>query len=376
MKMRSTTFAACALAMVTTVAPAAAQQGSAAEYPERAAPGWVFTPSVAVGMSFDDNATLASQGNPSPSDMIGIVRPAGDLSFNQKHTHLGLGYYGALARYRDLTQFDNYDQRATVDFRHQPTRRLQLFARNSYMDTPATDAIQVAGVPFYRTGTRHDELEAGASVLATRGLEVRGDYRYQWLEFDRPDSVAAAFLQGGRSHGINLDVRQQVAARWRVGGTYDFRHAILGQSHATLQSPGAFDIQNAEALVEWQAGPTLVIEGGGGVSYVSLPGVLGSRTGPTAHVSLRKRTEYAFLTLNAMRSFVPNFSFGGSLRNQEVSAGVRVPFAARRAYVQGTAAWRDSQPVLATELGLRAFWLDATAWTATASACRSSPPDP
>jgi hypothetical protein len=62
-----------------------------------------------------------------------------------------------------------------------------------------------------------------------------------------------------------------------------------------------------------------------------------------------------------MRSFVPAFSFGGSLRNQEVTGSVRVPFAKRRAYVQGSVAWRDSQPVLEQELGLRAFWADVTA---------------
>jgi len=358
--MRSTTFAAWALAMVTTGVPAAAQQTGVAEYPERVASGWVFTPSVAVGVLFDDNPTLASHGNPSPSDVIGTVRPGGNLSFTQKHTQLGLGYHGALIRYRDLTRYDNYEQRATVDFRHQPMRRLQLFARESYMDTPATDAIQVAGVPFYRTGSRHNELDAGASVLATRGLEVRGDYRFQWLEFDRPDSAtAAAFLQGGQSHGVGFDARQQVSARWRVGASYDFRHALLGQP-TSVRARDTFDTQNAEALVEWQASPTLVIEGGGGISYLALPGPAGSRTGPAGHISLRKRTEYAYLTLNAMRSFVPSFSFGGSFRNQEVSASARVPFAARRAYVQGAVAWRDSQPVLANQLGLRALWVDAT----------------
>jgi hypothetical protein len=146
-----------------------------------------------------------------------------------------------------------------------------------------------------------------------------------------------------------------VSARWRVGASWDFRHATLDGT------AGAFDIQNAQAVVEWQASPTVVVEGGGGVSYLALPSPLGTKTGPAAHVSIRKRTEHAYFTLAAMRSFVPSFSFGGSLRNQEVSGSVRVPFARRRAYVQTALAWRDSEPVLERELGLRAFWADVTA---------------
>ncbi len=352
--MRTTTLAALAVALLAMPVPGRAQDVGTDNGIERITPGWVFTPAMAVGVSLDDNPVLASRGNPSPSDLISIVRPAGDLTFTQKHTKLALGYRGALVRYRELTQFDNYGQRATLDFRHEPTKRVQLFVRNSYMDTPSTDAIQVAGVPFFRTGTQHDELDAGASIAATKSLEIRSAYRFQWLQFDRPPGLYGALLQGGRSHELMLDTRQQVSRRWRIGASYNFRHSLLGLSAQ------AFDIQNLEAIAEWQASPTLVIEGGGGLSYLALPAPLGRQTGPAGHVSLRKRTQYAFLTLEAMRSFVPAFSFGGSLRNQEVSGAARVPFAGRRGYLQGSLAWRDSEPVLARELGLRAVWTEAT----------------
>ncbi len=352
--MRTTIRAAVAALLLGLPAPGSAQNVGTETGFERVTPGWVFTPAMAVGVSFDDNPVLASLGNPSPSDVVSVVRPAGDLTFTQKHTKLALGYHGTLARYQELTEFDNYDQRATAEFRHQPTKRLQLFARNSYMDSQSTDAVQVAGVPFFRTGTRHDELDAGAAIAATKSLEVRSNYRFQWLQFDRPPGVYGALLQGGRSHELMLDTRRQVSQRWRIGGSYNFRHATLGQSAQT------FDIQNLEAVGEWQASPTLVIEGGGGLSYLALPGPLGTRTGPAAHVSVRKRTQYAFLTLEAMRSFVPSFSFGGSLRNQEITGAARAPFAGRRGYLQGSLAWRDSEPVLARDLALRAVWTEAT----------------
>jgi hypothetical protein len=342
---------ALVLGVATTTARA---QGLDTEVPGGGmAPGWIFTPSVSVGVSADDNPLLATRGNPRPDDVITFVRPSGQLALNRKHTHASLGYHGTLVRYRELDQFDNYEQRARLEVRHQPSRRLQLFVRNSYMDTPVTEAIQVAGVPFFRTGTRHNETEAGLSYLATRHLEVSTSYRFQWIEFDRASEPIDLLLQGGRSHGVMVDVRQRVSPRWRVGGSWDYRHSTL------TGSTDVFDIQNAQAIVEWQASPTMVIEGGGGISYLALPSTLGTEIGPALHASLRKRTEYAFLTLTAARSFVPAFSFGGSLRNQEVSGSVRVPFA-RRAYVQSAVAWRDSQPVFEDELGVRAFWADVT----------------
>jgi hypothetical protein len=76
-------------------------------------------------------------------------------------------------------------------------------------------------------------------------------------------------------------------------------------------------------------------------------------------VTLRKRSEYALFSVGAMRSFVPGFGFGGSLRNQEVYANVHVPFARKRAYVQGDVAWRDSEPVLEPGLGVTAFWVES-----------------
>jgi hypothetical protein len=342
-------------AALAAVAVPARAQGIDGELPaERVTRGWVFTPTVAVGVTADDNPVLASNANPQPDDVSGVVRPSGHLAYNQKHTHVGLGYYGTLVRYREFQEFDNYEQRVRLELRHQPTRRLHLFARNSYMDTPVTDAIQVAGVPFSRTGTRHDEAEAGFSYTATRHLEVRSSYRFQWLEFERAGEPIDALLRGGRSHGAVVDVRQQVTSRWRVGASWDYRHSALDGT------PDAFDIQNAKALVEWQVSPTLVIEGGGGLSYLALPSPLGTEIGPATHFWLRKRTEHAFLTIGAMRSFVPAFSFGGSLRNQEISASARVPFAKRRAYAQGSVAWRDSQPVFEDELGVRALWADVT----------------
>jgi hypothetical protein len=352
-------FGALLLWMTTTGTAAqqpsdggAAQQLS--EIPgEPLVPGWVFTPSVAFGLSYDDNPVLASTGDTAPNDSIMIVRPAAALSFTKKHARLSLGYRGSLMRYRTLDEFNAFDQGAYLDLRAQPTRRLKFFARDTFSKTPTTDAVQVAGLPFFRTGTRTNNLSAGSTIAATRTLDITGTYRFQWLEFSGNDQTVVELLQGGRSHGVGIDVRQRLNEHLRVGGSWDLQHALVGRTAE------GFDIQNAEGVVEVQVAPTVVVEAGAGISYLSLPAPLGSQTGPAAHVQVRKQSEYAIFSLGASRSFVPAFGFGGSLRNQEITGSVRVPFSGRRGYVEGNAAWRDSEPVLLGEVGVRAFWLQS-----------------
>jgi hypothetical protein len=334
-------------------ASAAAQQAS--DLPgDRVVPGWVFTPSMTVGVIHDDNAVLASTGDVTPSDSMLIVRPAIDLGLTKKHARLGLGYSGSIQRYRTLDEFNGIDQGAHLELQAQPARRLRFFARDAFSKSPTTDAIQVAGLPFFRTGTRSNNLTTGVTVEMTSTLDITGTYGYQWLEFSGNDQTVADLLQGGHSHSVGLHVRQRLNEHVRVGGSWNLQHALVGSTQE------GFDIQDTEALIDVQLSPTVIVEAAAGVSYLALPPPLGSRTGPAAHVSLRKRSEYAIFTLGAARSFVPAFGFGGSLRNQEVTGAVRVPFARRRGYVDGSVAWRDSEPVLQHELGITAWWLQAT----------------
>jgi hypothetical protein len=216
--------------------------------------------------------------------------------------------------------------------------------------------VEVSGVPFTRTGTRSNDFNGGLTVAATKRLQINGTYHFQWLEFDQQDAPVSALLQGGRSHSVTIGGRETINSRLKVGGDYTVQRARVGQ---VLGVNEGFTIQNAEGIVSFEVSPTVIFEGGAGVSHLALPGE-GGRTGPAGHVSLHKRTEYAVLSVSAMRSFVPAFGFGGSLRNQEVLATVRVPFSRNRAYVDGGIAWRNSQPVLERELGLKAFWLQAT----------------
>jgi hypothetical protein len=163
-------------------------------------------------------------------------------------------------------------------------------------------------------------------------------------------------LHGGRSHSAAIAAHKALSSRLTLGGRYGVQRASVGPLNVT----GDFDIQNAEGTVEFQLRPSVKMDGGFGISRVVLPDPADARTGPAGHISVRKVTEHAQFTLGAMRSFVPNYGFGGSIGNQQVIGTVRVPFARNRAYSATSVAWRKSQPVLVNELGLQSVWVLTT----------------
>jgi hypothetical protein len=365
MQRRLALMAVLVAATWSSTRPASAQE---IEPAERTTPGWVFTPTAVFGVTFDDNPVLAGTGDPTPGDTLTHVRPGFDLSYNGRYTRLSGTYRGGLLRYRTFSEYDSYDQGGEFQVRHRASRRVSLFGRNSFRVSPATDIVEVSGVPFYRAGTRQAVFDAGTTVALSRTLEATGSYQYQTVDFDAADPEIALLLLGGSAHGANLDVRRQVNERIEMGVGYRYQRASYGAAE------GGFGVQNAELFVTWRLQSTLDLEAGAGVSRLSIPeGVPasgdpvdaltpsgGSRTGPAGRVGLRKRTAHANFTVNVSRSFVPAFGFGGSVRNQEVSAGVAVPFARRRGYVRSELAFRDSEPVLAEELAVSSTWLQTT----------------
>jgi hypothetical protein len=340
---------ACAALVMGVMESRALAQSNNAEQAPRITPGWVLTPTVSMGATHDDNPVLATRGDPSPDDVLTNARPGVDLTFTGKHAFLGTGYRGAIQRYRTLEAYDSYDQGGYFEYRQQASRRISLTARDNFSVSPSTDLLEVGGVPFTRTGTRSNDFNAGLTTAVTKRLHLTGTYHFQWLEFDRLDTPISSLLQGGRSHSVTFGARQSLSSRVKVGGDYTIQRATVGKD---LEAEG-FTIQNAEGIISYQAMPTVTVEGGAGLSHLELPGE-DPRTGPAGHVALRKRTEYALLSVSAMRSFVPAFGFGGSIRNQELLASVRVPFSRNRAFVDAGIAWRNSEPVLQRELGLEA----------------------
>ena len=96
------------------------------------------------------------------------------------------------------------------------------------------------------------------------------------MEFDNPDEP---FPRGCRAAGHSLSrsrAHKALTSRLRLGGTYSAQRARAGPAAGAED----FTIQDAQATVSYQLGPTLSMEGGLGVSHLALPRPNGARTGP------------------------------------------------------------------------------------------------
>jgi hypothetical protein len=333
--------------------PASAQE---AEGEPRIAPGLVFTPSIGIGAVYDDNPVLGANINSPPSDGLTTVQPMVDFTYTGKHSFLGGGYRGSLQRYSSLEAYDSYTQGGHVEYRQQFSRRISLSVRDNLSLSPTTDLIEVAGVPFTRTGTTQNTISSALLVNATKRLQMNVGYNFQWLQFNRPEAPASPLLEGGTGHTVTIHAARALTSRLKLGGEYRLQFANIGET----QSNESFTIQNAEGIVTVRLSPTMTIEAGAGISRLALPEGNGTHLGPAGHFSLHKQTEYALFTISTSRSFVPAFGFGGSFANQEVLAGVRVPFYRRRGYINGDVTWSESEPALQRELAITALWVRTT----------------
>ena len=332
--------------------PAAAQQ----EGEPRVAPGFVLIPSVAFGVIHDDNPVLASNNDSPPSDGLTKVQPAVDLTYTARHVLLSGGYRGSLQRFSSLDAYDSYDQGGHAEYRQQFSRRVGVSVRDNFSLSPTPDLVEVAGVPFTRTGTTQNTLMSALIIEAAKHLQLSVGYDFQWLHFNEPEAPNSPLLEGGSAHTVTFGARRALSSRVKVGGDYRVQRANVGEN----QPNESFTIQNAQGVVIVRLSPTITMEAGAGVSRLVLPEENGTHFGPAGHFSLHKRTEYAFFTVSTSRSFVPAFGFGGSFANQEVLGAVRVPFARRRGFIDGSIAWRESEPVLQRELATRALWVKTT----------------
>jgi hypothetical protein len=342
-------LAAAACAVLAGVSPASAQFVDFDLVPRQSAPGVVLTPMATVGVIFDDNATLVAENGQKRSDTVFLVRPGVDLSLNKKHTTLAASYFGSLMRYRTLDQIDSFDQVGRVQFRHQQSRRVQLFAQNVFGVHPSTDTAQEPDVIFRRTGTRKNALDAGVTVALTRLLQLNALYHFQWLEFDT--AIPNNQLRGGASHGATFELRRRLSPRWSVGGTYDLRHTIIGNAGGTA------DIQNLQGLVKWQMAPTVTLEGAGGISHLTAEDELGPRTAPSGRISIEKHTEYASFSAGAAQTYRTSFGSGHSTASRQLSAGVFVPLASQRASVSGQFLRYLNEPATGEGLANTSNWV-------------------
>jgi hypothetical protein len=338
---RGLALAAIALAFA---APAAAQQQSETEFESWRIPGWSFTPGIAIGITRDTNVALASPGDTGKPDADSLLamEPSGSLEFFSPRSEFSAGYRGYLRRYMEVDELNGFDQRAQLAFRHQATRRLTLFARNSYMNVPTTDEVFLNGLPFVRTGSRTNAFVSGAEMRLTKFTNLNGRYDLTWVDFDNEGTV----LTGGWVNGFHVDVAHRFTERATFGGEYSIRFADLNEGTRSMR------FNDAGAIFAYTLGPHTTFSAGAGISHLADDLQNETRTAPYFRAAIVQTLEAATVGAAYERSFVPSFGFGGSNESQEVRGYVHMPIPRNRAYVQASLAWRRSIPYIATDLDL------------------------
>jgi hypothetical protein len=85
-----------------------------------------------------------------------------------------------------------------------------------------------------------------------------------------------------------------------------------------------------------------------------------TRTGPYIRTSITHAGARSTVGASFERQFLPSFGFGGSSESQEVRGFVQMPITRNRAYIQGSVAWRRSDPLIENELKLDTIWARTT----------------
>jgi hypothetical protein len=344
---------AIAFAVLQGPGAARAQDSNFAPVPAQAqaAPGWTFSPGMAVGTSWDDNVLVRGEGNETPNDVLNVLSPRAALDFNGRRSQFSATYDGSFLLYRELDQLNSYDQRSSVMARHLVTKHAALVVRNTAAFVPTTELAEFVAVPFVRTGSRLEDLQTGLEAGLTKFTTLALSYNFQVVDFDQ-SSPAASRLQGGYSHGASVDVRHLLNARLSLTADYQFQHAALRRDQT-------FDIHNGWVGVDYKLSELTHIYGAGGLSRLGVTEFGTERTGPAWRAGLVHGIRTATVDVHYSRSFVPSYGFGGTMQNEEATARLRTPIG-RRVSASTAFSLRRDDPLTFGEVPLRSYWVEGT----------------
>jgi hypothetical protein len=338
-----------ALVLCATVVTPAAAQDQPSEFQSWRIPGWTFTPGVIFGALYDTNVAIASpdEHKRTAADKLFQLQPFGRLEYFSPRTRFSGGYQGSLRRYLDLSSLDGTDHRADMSLRERVSRRVTLFANDTYAQVPTTDQLELNGLPFQRTGARYNSLAGGVDAHLTKTTDMVARYEMTWVDFVRKDTL----LTGGVVNGVHTEVTHRFTDRASAGGEYGVRLADLNRGSKQLT------FQDGGGVVRYRTGSHTTFEASAGVAHLVDRNTQITKTGPYAKVGLTHRADRATFGLDFSRSYVPSLAFGGTNQSQEVRGYVRMPLSRNRFYVQEAAAWRRTDPFVATELALDSIFL-------------------
>ena len=230
------------------------------------------------------------------------------------------------------------------------TRRLTLYARDVFNDSPTTDDAELNGVLFRRTGSRTNTLGAGSEYRITKFVSLATRYDGTWVSFDRPD----LFLTGGWIHGLNNELTYQFSERVKAGGEYSYRRASLDERQRE------FEFQDAGGVVHVQLGPNTRFNGAAGFAMLHDRNLDLTRTGPYARLGVEHMLNATTVGVSFERMYVPSFGFGGATNSLDLRGYIQMPLRQGRFYTQASGAWRRSMPFEVDALELDTIWLRST----------------
>jgi len=354
-------FAAALVGLAVLVPLGVRAQGPAVPPQQQTPRGWVFTPSISVGGTWDDNVLLVNPGTNPPSDYGSPITPAAGLSYTGKYTRFTSGYSGAFVRYMTLSELNGLHQTLHASLERRVNGRVSFFGDESFTAAQTTDVLQLAGVPFYRIGSRSNAATGGIQASLTKRTTLRSSYTLRTVDFDN-NVFTSTSLQGGHGHDITTAVDYALSRRLAIGGEYEFSRAIVnGETHAGVPGPeDRFNMQTATATAQYQLAAGTSINGGFGVAMLGAGLHHEARTGPEWRAGFSQKTGRGVVSASYMRSYIPSFGFGGTFQNQQWNANIRMPLA-RRLYVDGFFSWLQNDPLDTTQRSLQTNWLSATA---------------
>ena len=126
------------------VSPAiVAAQSAEAPNQRSSAPGWVFTPSIAAGGSWDSNVLLIDPDSNPPGDYGSPFSPSASLDYTGKYTRFSSGYSGSFVRYRTLDSLNSFEQSFRAMMERRVNARLSFFG-----DKPQSEIASQLRIPL------------------------------------------------------------------------------------------------------------------------------------------------------------------------------------------------------------------------------------
>lgn len=331
--------------------------GQSAPLPgQQATPGWVFTPSIAVGGSWDDNVLLVNPGTNPPADYGSPITPAASLDYTGKLTRFSSGYSGSFVRYATLDDLNSFQQSLRARVERRVNARFSFFGQESLNVAPTTDVLQLAGIPFFRVGTRSNALGGGLQAALAKHTTLRSAYTLRSVAFDI-NQLSGTQLQGGHAHEMTLSLDHSLSPHLVIGGEYEFTRAIVNSSsfQGVAGPEDRFNMQTATVTAQYQVGSGTTLSAGAGLARLGAGLTHQARTGPEFRAGIVQRAGRAVISGSFHRSYIPSFGFGGTFQNEQWMANVHMPLG-RRLYADGGFSWLNNDALDAEQPSLQTAW--------------------